>query len=200
MKDIFAEFAQLLRKRFGQGAYTTEDSIRYTFFAALLAKSDFEAQDVVLEYPHPQIPGAEVDTLLTSVRGAPVAIEFKYDRQIPSGHALPRPQNAGELFKDMSRLAQLRGTPDPLRLLVYCTDSTMATYFKKPANGHTPFFNVADGERVTIDAAYIASKPATFRKSLGSELRVELTCRWSEALPNEHQLRVYEVVPAGRSE
>ena len=52
MKDIFAEFAQLLRKRFGQGAYTTEDSIRYTFFAALLVKSDFEAQDVVLEYPH----------------------------------------------------------------------------------------------------------------------------------------------------
>ena len=67
MKDIFAEFAQLLRKRFGQGVYTTEDSIRYTFFAALLAKSDLEAQDVVLEYPHPQIPGAEVDTLLTSV-------------------------------------------------------------------------------------------------------------------------------------
>ena len=81
MQDIFAEFAQLLRKRFGQGVHTTEDSIRYTFFAALLAKSDLEAQDVVLEYPHPQIPGAKVDTLLTSDRGAPVVIEFKYDRR-----------------------------------------------------------------------------------------------------------------------
>ena len=91
MKDIFAEFAQLLRKRFEQGVYTTEDSIRYTFFAALLAKSDLEAQDVVLEYPHPQIPGAKVDTLLTSDRGAALLHESNVARNDPDpvvGHRL----------------------------------------------------------------------------------------------------------------
>ena len=180
VKHVLGEFVRLLRLRFQLNGFTTEDSIRYTFFAALLAKSQLEPHDVVLEFPHPEIHGARIDTWVPSFEERPLAIEFKYDRENPSGSTVPRTQNAGELFKDMARLARLPTTPDPLRLLVYCTDSKMATYFQKPDNGHTAFFNLADSDRVTIDAAYVMSKPATFQKSLGSDLSVELTCRAAE--------------------
>jgi hypothetical protein len=183
-----------MRTRLERKVYTTEDSVRYTFFAALLAKSGIEPHDIVLEYPHPTIPGAEIDAFLTSFHGRPTAIEFKYDREIPSGAAVPRPQNAGELFKDIARLSRFIATPEPRRMLVYCTDSIMATYLGNPANGHAAFFNLQKGKRVKIDSSYLAPKPATFKKALRFELLAELECTWSEVLPHECQLRVYDVL------
>ncbi len=193
MEDILADFAGVIRRRLENRSYTTEDSVRYSFFVALLAHSSLEPHEVVLEYPHPQIAGAKIDTFLPSFDGRPTAIEFKYDREIPSGAAVPRPQNAGELFSDISRLARFVATPEPRRLLVYCTDSIMVKYLQNPANGHASFFNLGKNQRMTVDSSYLSSKPATFLKALGSQLSVELECRWSEALPNEHHLRVYGV-------
>ena len=174
---------------------TTEDSIRYTFFAALIASGEIEPHEVLLEVPHPKIRRAKIDTVLPSLSGRPIAIEFKYDREIPSSSAVPKPQNAGELFKDFSRLALYTTNPEPERLLVYCTDHVMVKYFQNIVNGHTAFFSLALRERLMVDDAYIASKPAAFQKALGTELLVELECVWSESLPNHHELRIYNVLP-----
>src|SRR5437899_2686070 len=128
MENVIAAFADLLRIRFETGVLTTEDSIRYTFFAALLAETALKPNDIVLEYPHPQIHGAKIDTFIPSYNGKPVAIEFKYDRLIPSGAAIPRPQNAGELFKDIWRLMQFAPVTEANRILVFCTDAIMIKY------------------------------------------------------------------------
>ncbi len=194
MESILAAFSSLLRERLSRETFTTEDSIRYTFFAALLRDSHLAPHDIVLEYPHPQIPGAEVDTFLPVFGGRPLAIEFKYDRRIPSGASVPRPQNAGELFKDISRLIRLDMKPEPVRVLVYLTDAVMAGYFANPKNGHAAFFGLPCGQRLRIDSTYISGKATTFQRNAGADLAAILECRWSEELPRGHHLRIYEVL------
>ena len=199
LEDVFATFAGMLRTRFERGVHTTEDSIRYTFFAALLTQPNIKPHEVVQEFPHPQIPGAEIDTFMPAYEGKTVAIEFKYDRAIPSGAAIPRPLNAGELFKDIWRLSQLKAAAEAERLLVYCTDPIMTRYFRNPSTGHVEFFEMSQCQRIVIDASYMLGKPATFLKALGADLTLELECRWAESLPKDHELRIYSVNPPAPS-
>jgi len=65
MKEVLEEFSILLRERLSK-MYTTEDSVRFTFFAALLKRTNIAPHEIILEYPHPKIPGAEVDTYIPS--------------------------------------------------------------------------------------------------------------------------------------
>ena len=66
----------------------------------------------------------------------PTAIEFKYDRTIPSEKNAPRTQKAGKIFNDLRRLAML----DAKGVFVYLTDREMGTYLSNPANGLSDFF------------------------------------------------------------
>ena len=80
-----SNFADLLRVRFENAVPTTEDSVRYTFFAGLL-RAGLQPHEIVLEHRHDAIAGAEIDTFIPGIGTGPaVAIEFKYDRGIPSG-------------------------------------------------------------------------------------------------------------------
>jgi hypothetical protein len=149
----------------------------------------------MLEYPHPAIKG-EIDTYIPSLNGKPTVIEFKYDRDIPSGSDVPKPQNAGELFADIYRLYRLTMPTDPDRLMVYCTDRIMAQYFRNPKNGYSGFFDLAQGQTMSIGDSFISSKPNTFRKYIGGPMSVTLECLWPEDLPSDHYLRIYRVVPS----
>jgi hypothetical protein len=60
--DVFSKFSELLGDRFFKAITTTEDSVRYTLFFCLTKHWDIDPSDIVLEYPHPRISGAEVDT------------------------------------------------------------------------------------------------------------------------------------------
>ena len=66
MDEIFKRFVELLDRRFSQRVTVTEDSIRYTMFAAML-ESGMQPEDVVLEYPHPAIPRATITTIAESI-------------------------------------------------------------------------------------------------------------------------------------
>jgi hypothetical protein len=78
MRVIFETFSKLLEERFRAGVLTTEDSVRYTFLLALISSRYCGHTDVVLEYPHPTIRGARVDTLITeSANRRAAALEFK---------------------------------------------------------------------------------------------------------------------------
>jgi hypothetical protein len=195
MEELLAQFARLMETRLAEGAHTTEDSIRYTFFAAVLGATELRPHEIVLELPHPQIPKAEVDTFIPLLYDRPTAIEFKYDRAIPSGGAIPKPQNAGELFKDLHRLSLFDRGPGTRRLLVYCTDRAMTTYFRNPVNRHKEFFDLPKGSRLRIDQAYLSGRPQTFTKMLGVALVVDLEACLVELLPNAHELRVFLVTP-----
>ena len=162
MEGVWAHFTDLLRTRLEAAVFTTEDSIRYTFYSAFSAKTGIEPHEIVLEFPHPQIKRARVDTYLPAFRGASVAIEFKYDREIPSGQAIPKPQKAGQLFKDMDRLARFDLDHPVRRLLVYVADPLMVVYFRNPANGHARFFLLPQGESFSVQREYLKGKPQTF--------------------------------------
>jgi len=77
-------FAELIDQRIKRGACTTEDSVRYTFFVALTAALGIAPDELVLEQAHPRIRGAEIDTFIPDLGGRAVAVEFKYDRAVPS--------------------------------------------------------------------------------------------------------------------
>ena len=185
-------FGNLLDTRIGHDVFTTEDSIRYTFFAALLRESDLQPEDVVLEHPHPTISRAEVDTWVLPVNGREgLAVEFKYDRKIPSGQNAPRTQKAGKVFHDLYRLGQVPSTMR--RLLIYVAGPEMTAYFKNHSNGLVNFFGLPKGNSVLIDSAFLAERSTTFVKSAAEVPNIEAFAVYSRSLPRNHELRVFEV-------
>ena len=155
----------LLDRRLTLDVFTTEDSIRYTFFAALLDQGT-PAEQVVLEWPHPMIPGARIDTVVTDDGGQPVAaIEFKYDRAGPGAASQPRPQKAGAAFADLRRLAVLAVPHE--RYFVYATDRELARYLASPRNGLHEVFQLDVGAQLEVDAGYFVGRSATFLGALG---------------------------------
>ena len=97
--EIYTEFDALLRTRLQNSIFTTEDSVRYTFYASLLTKGGLKPENVVLEQPHNAINAAEIDTYIPHYAATSVVIEFKYDRSIPSGKNAPRPPKGGKAIQ-----------------------------------------------------------------------------------------------------
>jgi len=194
LEDVFSEFSDLMHTRLSALIHTTEDSIRYTFFTALLSRTDLRPHEVILEFPHPTISG-KIDTYIPSLNGKPTAIEFKYDRNIPSGSAVPRSQNADELFADIYRLVKFTAPSEPDRFLVYCTDRIMAHHFRNPDKHYGRFFDLQCRDTMRIGEKYIEDKSKTFRKYIGGTLSTNLECVWTEELSQEHHLRIYSILP-----
>ncbi len=195
MKEVLKEFSILLRNRLSSKIFSTEDSIRYTFFVALLKTTSITPDEVILEYPHPKISGAEVDTYIPSTleRGG-LIVEFKYDREIPSGKNLPRPQKAGKLFSDIYKLIKFDVDPRASHWFIYLTDDEMRAYLRNERNGLSDFFELGFGSTIRVDERYISSKSSTFKGAVGGIFNADIKSIWSEEMPNGHMLRVYEVL------
>ena len=102
--------------------------------------------------------------------------------------------SAGQLFCDINRLSLFPNQPNQIKLLIYLTDFELAKYFNKSINGHYEFFNLPVGSPLTINDNYIKGQSQTFMKHLASDsINADVLCLWSESLPNEHELRIYEV-------
>jgi hypothetical protein len=194
MKKVFAEFSILLNTRLKNSVFTSEDSVRYTFFAALLHTAKIAPHEIILEFPHPCISGAQIDTYVPSTSDRKgLVIEFKYDRQPPGGRNMPRTQNAGEVFNDVYRLACFEEDPLADRLLIYLADAEMAGYLSNSRNQLTDFFQLASGHQLRVDKRYLETKAITFQRCIGGSLNAALTGLWQEALPNNHHLRIYQI-------
>lgn len=191
---IIEHFADLLRTRLTKGTVTTEDSVRYTFFAALLEAGHVRPEDVILEYAHPAIQRAMIDTWVTSLDGETVAVEFKYHRELPGGKNLPRPMNAGQLFHDLKRLSLIDQTGGVHTLFVYLTNPEMAKYFSNDRNGLVDFFTLEPGQDLKIDLEYFGTKAASFVKSAGGAFDTDIRGLFSCDMPNDHVLKVYKVI------
>lgn len=185
----FPIFANLLARRFALGRHTTEDAIRYTHFAALL-QTGVAPEDVVLEFPLAGPGHKKLDTL---VEGLPKsALEFKFDREIPSKTNLNKTQRAGAIFKDFQRLAKMRRELGAEAFFVYVAGHEMSVYFQ---NQHPKLWALMNRQTMAIPAAYIAAQKSTFRKALGADWQ-ELSLRTLLAteLPGGYSLRVWEVI------
>lgn len=195
MKPVWDEFASLLLRRLNLGVYTTEDSVRYTFFAALLSAGNIKPENVILELPHAKIKRAELDTWIAWPSGKTTAIEFKYHRAIPSGMNAPRPMKAGELFRDVFRLFALFCEGQTECYFVYLTDGEMVGYLKNVANGLADFFDLGEDKPLPIGKSYFAARSVTLQGSVGDVVPVTLTSVFKRDLPKNHALRVYGVRP-----
>ncbi len=197
MNNIFTIFANLLEDRLTLGVYTTEDSVRYTFFQALTQTGNYQHTDIVLEYPHPNIDRAQIDTLLNA-KGptSSVALEFKYDRRNPSDTNQNRTQRAGAVFKDLFRLAKVPGQTAQKKFFIYLTDDEMAGYFNNPKNGFSRLFALRSGEIFVIDANLISLRAKTFREVVETyQMNCTAIGSFRRDLSHDHSLRIIEIQP-----
>jgi hypothetical protein len=195
--DVFPQFAEMLEKRFSKRVFTTEDDVRYAFFQCLTTRWDIDPSDIVLEYPHPGISGAKVDTYVMPKNGQPsVAFEFKFDRRIPSGKNLPRPQKAGKIFADIFRLALLKPEDNVRLFFVYVTDDEMAAYLQNPSNQLADFFDMTLGQHLVVNKQYVGKHSTTLVNAAGSKTcGCELVCHLNREFHSGFWLRIYEVQP-----
>jgi len=186
-------FSYLLEQRLRKNIFTTEDAVRYTFFAALMDTTDLQPDNVIPEYPHPARPKAEIDTWLTDASGGGnTAFEFKYDRAIPSGLNTNVTQKSGKLFCDFQRLALIPLESNASRFCVYLASQAMSGYW---SNNFRDFWSLNVSESLALNPAYLAKKPETFKAQLigNQSFSATITLRYSSSLPEQHELRVYEI-------
>jgi len=196
LADTFKEFSELLGERLGLGVCTTEDSIRYTFYTALLSSGRFRHTDVILEHPHPVISGAKIDTIIRGVHDRqPVAVEFKYDRANPGGKNQNKTHRAGAVVNDIFRLARIPNSLATVRYFVYVTDAEMAGYFRNPSNRLEDLFDVSGPARFALNPSVFSRFPKTFVtciESLACDCQVRSV--FAADLPVNHHVRAFEVL------
>jgi hypothetical protein len=193
----FREFGDLLRERLSLGILTTEDTIRYTLYAALTASGGLKHSDLILEYPHPALPRAKVDTVVTAGVGREAAaFEFKYDRANPGGSNQNRTQRAAKALIDLFRLVRVPEDVAAAKYFVYVTDREMAAYFRNPVNRLHELFELAEGAQHALGRDGFQGYARTLTTLVGpftSECIVERVFADDE-LPGDHCVRIFRVV------
>jgi hypothetical protein len=192
-QEIYKAFNNELSSRLQKNVFTTEDSVRYTFFHALMKHTSLAAHEIVLEFPHIALKGAEIDTYLPNYKGTEIIIEFKYDKAIPSGRNSPRTQKAGKHFNDMKRLLDFKNSLPAVRLFIYLTDDEMVSYMRNPGNNLAEFFDLKPCNQITVDQSFFNNKSSTFTNAAGGVFTAYIRCEWSTTLPKEHELRIYRI-------
>jgi hypothetical protein len=191
---VFERFADLLDHRLSRGILTTEDSVRYTFFYALTETLKLHPTEVVLEHPHPVLPGSKkIDVLISAAPQRPtIALEFKYDRN-NSDHNKARTKQAAAVVTDVFRLARMPASVAALKYLVYLTDPEMESHFLSPKNRLSELIDAgAQGHRLT--PGIFSGHSKTFREGLGEfETECRITGVLSKRLAADHSLRVFGI-------
>ena len=195
MNVVFEQFGEMLESRLAGGVFTTEDSVRYTFFAALLEAGSLRPEHVILEFPHPVVTRAEVDTWIPDYRGESIALEFKYDRETPGGTNSPRPHQAGKIFHDLHRLLLMNGDRALRRIFVYLTSAEMTGYMNNPRNGLQEFFSLDQDIGMEVQPDFFRSKSKTFQRAAEGAFLASVVSLYSRSLPKRHELRIYEIEP-----
>ena len=195
MNTIFEDFANLLESRLRVQVPTTEDSVRYTLFASML-NHQVQPNSVILEYPHPAIPRAQIDTWVSDYCENNIAIEFKYDRKTPGGKNQPKTQKAGSVFQDLYRLQCANKETNAVCYFIYLTDAEMHVYFKNPENCHQELYELPQHASLRIDKNYFLDKPQTFKNRLKEPFEANITNVLRKSLSGEHHLRIYRIESA----
>ena len=198
LESIFVKFGELLDTRFSKNVFTTEDSVRYTFFYAISSEFELVPHDIVLESVHPNIDGhKEIDMLIPEKKDCPeLVFEFKYDRKQPSGTNSPRPLKAGHLFADIFRQFRYKKEHQKSKcFLIYVTDFEQANYLSKEENRLDDFFNLPTGQTLQINSDYVNNHSDTFVNAASTyeihECKI-LSCLNMD-LVNSNFIRIFEI-------
>lgn len=190
-QSTYERFAEFLHKRLETKQHLTEDSVRYAFFLAVMQTTTIQQHEIILELPHPKFPGKEIDTYIAAGDGrSELFYEFKFHRISKS--TSPKPQKAGSLFKDISRLASLTSN-DRHCFVVYFTCSEMATYFDKNEASYSEFWKQPTGGEFMYDNLFIAKTTDTFHKASGEHHGARVHVEFSASLLHNHHIRIFDV-------
>lgn len=187
----YERFASNVNDRILSRQHLTEDSVRYSFFHALLQSTNIQQHEIILELPHPKFPGKEIDTYICPSNEMQEAFfEFKFHRA--SNSTSPKPQKAGSLFKDINRLASLAGSSRSC-VVIYLTCSEMAAYFQANEVNYSRFWQYQTGSDFIYDQSFVTRTTPTFQKASGEHHTSRVHVEFSAALAEGHHLRVYNV-------
>lgn len=196
MNYILEKFSSLLSERLlYNDTRTTEDTIRYTFFASLILTEYIKPHEIILEYPHPGILNKEIDAYIPSINEKKGLIaEIKYDRNSLTNS--PRTMKAGKVFNDLFRLGHFNIDLYAKKWMIYLTDEEMNGYFSNSKNGLSDFYNLPPGETFKIDNAYVAKKAETFQRVIlmNGICSMEVKVVYSTSLPRMHRLKIFEIL------
>lgn len=199
---VFDRFYEYLETRLNiQGIHTTEDSVRYTFFYAVTEVLRFiKPEHFILEYPLGGVGNRKLDSLIICGESS-AAFEFKYFGELPGDHNRDRTSTAGSVFCDIFRLNEFEYTKRNIRrFFVMVLDAEMYNYFGRDRNGLDDFYNLnVNGRELRINTKYLQPRSKTLKKAAGcaSESGIGdavVICRFSDHLPNDHAIRIYEVL------
>jgi hypothetical protein len=195
LQCAFVEFGRLLNERLSLGRLVTEDTIRYTLYFALTTTGGLKHTDLILEYPHPTITSAKVDTVIAAAAAREsMAFEFKYDRANPGGSNQNRTQRAGNALKDLFRLVKLPVDVAAAKYFVYVTDGEMAGYFRRPVNRLHELFELAEGEKHVLGPDSFQGFARTLTTVVEPLMCGCVVTRvFAADLPAEHWLRIFKV-------
>ena len=192
----FQKFGELLDTRFSKEVFTTEDSVRYTFFYAISSEIGLVPHDIILESEHPNINGhKEIDMLIPEKKDCPeLVFEFKYDVKRSSTSA--RTAKAGHLFADIFRLFLYKKEHQKSKcFLIYVTSLAQANYLSKERNRLDDFFNLPIGQTLQINSDYVKNHVDTFVNAASTygihECKI-LSCLNMD-LENSHYVRIFEI-------
>lgn len=189
--ETYKRYAQFLEQRIEGQQRLTEDSVRYAFFFAVLQTTSIQQQEIILELPHPRFPGKEVDTYIQPAGNRQeIFIEFKFHRT--SSSSSPKPQKAGALFKDISRLSSIK-TAERRCLVVYLTCSEMAKYFEKNEAAYSNFWHQPTSGEFIYDDSFLEKTTDTFRRASSDLHKARVHVAHSAPLSRGYHLRVFEV-------
>ena len=192
----FQKFADLLDTRFSKEVFTTEDSVRYTFFYAISSEFELVPHDIVLESVHPNIDGhKEIDMLIPEKKDCPeLVFEFKYD--VKRRSVSPARLKAGHLFADIFRLFLYKKEHQKSKcFLIYVTSLEQANYLSKEKNRLNNFFNLPTGQTLQINSDYVKNHANTFvnaAKAYGIH-ECKISSCLNVDLENSHYVRIYEI-------
>ena len=148
--------------------------------------------EILLESPHPADSKKEVDMVVAPSGTRPEFVfEFKFHRYV--GSMMPRPMNAGQLFKDIFRLAMYKCHNETSRcFVVYATDSTMRDYFCRRGNNLNDFFNLNIDKSLLIDENYVKNHAKTFIDHCGYVCDCEASMCLKQDFDNL-SIRIFEI-------
>src|SRR5439155_6826825 len=196
--QVLEHFSAMLRARFTAGVFTTEDSVRYTFYSAASLYGGIRHTEVVLEFPHPVIEDARIDTIINGCGGTRLDCNrvqvrpgqpwrVKPEQNATSGvgvggHFPPRKDSDGDCAQ---------------RYFIYVTDSEMAAYFKNPANRLCEFFDLSASRALPLGAAAFLGFSQTFRDRVDPHAcECQVKGMFAADLGKDVSMRAFEVLTA----
>lgn len=187
----YSRFATLLAERLKEGSYTTEDAVRYCFHLGLLQESVVPHHRIILEFPHPSVNGAEVDTWIEPTeKEKGLAVEFKYDRKLPGQGTINKTQRAGKVFHDLYRLSKI--STDYTRVFIYVATREMNIYFRNSAELNM-FYDPPVGASFVFPRNTIEQCARVLVEAAGPGPDLNLSLEFMRPLPEEHEVRIYQI-------